>query len=70
MSASLGIGLIGLGKHGERYAAHIADDLPGLHVAAVCRQDTRQGERRAAEMGARFCGDLWALAASMMPACR
>ena len=63
MSASLGIGLIGLGKHGERYAAHIGEDLPGLRVAAVCRQDARQGERRAADMGARFRGDLWALAA-------
>ena len=63
MQASIGIGLIGLGKHGERYAAHIAEDLPGLHLAAVCRQDERQGERRAADLGARFHADLWRLAA-------
>ncbi len=36
------IGLIGFGKHGQRYARHIAQDLPDLHLAAVARRDTAQ----------------------------
>ncbi|MFN8642858.1 MAG: Gfo/Idh/MocA family oxidoreductase [Candidatus Binatia bacterium] len=36
------IGLIGLGKHGLRYARHIAADLPDLCLAAVARRDAAQ----------------------------
>jgi predicted dehydrogenase len=33
------IGLIGLGKHGLRYARHITTELPDLHLAAITRRD-------------------------------
>jgi predicted dehydrogenase len=33
------IGLIGLGKHGLRYARHITGDLPDLTLAAIARRD-------------------------------
>lgn len=33
------IGLIGLGKHGVRYARHITGELPDLHLTAIARRD-------------------------------
>ena len=63
MKTPIGIGLIGLGKHGERYAGHIKRDLEGMRIVAVTRRDGRQGRARAAELGARFHDDLWQLAA-------
>lgn len=36
------VGLIGLGKHGLRYARHITADLPDLTLAAVARRDAAQ----------------------------
>ncbi len=32
------IGLIGLGRHGSRYAKHLMQDVPGAHLAAVARR--------------------------------
>jgi len=40
MTASiLNIGIIGTGKHGSRYAAHIINDLPEMRLAAICRRN-------------------------------
>jgi predicted dehydrogenase len=36
--APLGIGLIGVGRHGNRYLQHLLNDLPDLALAAVCRK--------------------------------
>jgi predicted ATPase len=44
----LGIGLIGLGKHGSRYARHIVDELPDATLVAVCRRHRAEGEKLAA----------------------
>jgi predicted dehydrogenase len=41
--APLGIGLIGLGHHGSRYARHILADLPAARLAAVSRQRSDKG---------------------------
>ncbi len=41
--APLGIGLIGLGHHGSRYARHILADLPDARLAAVSRRRSDQG---------------------------
>lgn len=35
---SLGIGLIGVGRHGSRYLRHLLDDLPGANLVAICRK--------------------------------
>lgn len=52
---ALGIGLLGLGKHGIRYARHLAGgDVQGARLAAVWRRDQAQGEAVAAELGARY----------------
>ncbi|HSA61539.1 MAG TPA: Gfo/Idh/MocA family oxidoreductase [Nitrospiraceae bacterium] len=34
----LGIGLVGVGRHGSRYVQHLLHDLPGVTLAAICRR--------------------------------
>ncbi|MDP9131704.1 MAG: Gfo/Idh/MocA family oxidoreductase [Nitrospirota bacterium] len=41
--APLGIGLIGLGRHGIRYARHILADLPEARLVAVSRRRAGEG---------------------------
>lgn len=53
----VGIGLIGLGRHGMRYARHLLEPLPQTRLVAVCRQDSVQGAAFAAEHGLRFHRD-------------
>jgi predicted dehydrogenase len=43
----LGLGLIGAGKHGLRYARHIVEDVPQATLIALCRRDRSEGERAA-----------------------
>ncbi len=50
---AIGIGIIGLGKHGARYLAHVGD-VPGLRVAALCRRDRAAGEAEARARDCRF----------------
>ncbi|MEC4889450.1 MAG: Gfo/Idh/MocA family oxidoreductase [Nitrospira sp.] len=40
---SIGLGLIGAGRHGIRYARHILQDIPDARLHAVCRQHPAQG---------------------------
>jgi len=47
----LRVGVIGLGVHGLRYARHLARDVPGATLAAVCRRDGHQAERVGREFG-------------------
>ncbi|MBV6470548.1 MAG: Myo-inositol 2-dehydrogenase [Nitrospirae bacterium] len=42
-SKPLGVGLIGLGRHGSRYARHLLADLPEARLAAVSRRQADQG---------------------------
>lgn len=39
----IGVGLIGVGRHGMRYARHLVRDLPTASLRAVCRQHPEQG---------------------------
>ncbi len=39
----IGVGLIGLGRHGMRYARHLVNDLPMASLRAVCRRHPEQG---------------------------
>jgi myo-inositol 2-dehydrogenase/D-chiro-inositol 1-dehydrogenase len=46
MSRSLGVGLLGLGRHGQRYAGHLArGDIRGARLVAVWRRDRAAGRR-------------------------
>jgi predicted dehydrogenase len=50
------IGLIGLGRHGIRYARHLANrDVDRAALACVWRRDRTQGEADAKVLGTRFC---------------
>ncbi len=40
---SIGVGLVGVGRHGIRYARHILQDLPTASLRAVCRQHPKLG---------------------------
>ncbi len=57
------IGLIGLGKHGVRYARHICEDFPGLRLHAISRRDAAQLTSDEAQWGARGFVDYRALIA-------
>ena len=53
--AVIGIGLIGLGRHGLRYATHLLEGaVDGARLVAVCRRDRAAGEACAAQHGLRF----------------
>ncbi|MBM4137902.1 MAG: Gfo/Idh/MocA family oxidoreductase [Nitrospira sp.] len=43
MKKLLGIGLIGVGRHGMRYARHLLDDVPAAVLKAVCRRRPEEG---------------------------
>jgi predicted dehydrogenase len=53
----IGVGLIGAGKHGARYAGHARDDVPGMTIAALSRRDVEAGTAQAAGLGCRFHAD-------------
>ncbi len=50
----LGIGLIGLGRHGMRYARHLLEPLPKARLVAVCRRDIAAGTSFAKHHALRF----------------
>lgn len=53
----LGIGLLGTGLHGSRYASHLAKgEIPGVKLVACARRDKLLGEAKARELGCRFHG--------------
>jgi predicted dehydrogenase len=62
-SARIGVGLIGAGKHGQRYLKHIHEDVPELRVWALWRRDRKAGEAQARAVGATFHDDWRALVA-------
>ena len=53
----IGVGLIGAGKHGQRYVRHVTQDVPELRLAALCRQDQAAGIAQAESLGCRFHAD-------------
>jgi predicted dehydrogenase len=59
----LQVGLVGLGRHGLRYAAHLLEPIPGLKLTAVCRRDAKQGQAFADKHGLRFHQESGALIA-------
>lgn len=53
----LRIGLIGAGKHGSRYAKHIAEDIPQAELVGVCRRNHAEGEQLATKYGCGYYAD-------------
>lgn len=64
MSAPIPVGLVGAGKHGERYLRHIVADVPELRIALLSRRDAAAGREQAARVGARYVADPLELARS------
>jgi len=61
---SIGIGLIGLGRHGSRYATHLLDDsIPRARLTAICRRNRAEGASFADRHALRFHEDYRALIA-------
>ena len=60
----LRIGLIGAGKHGSRYARHIAEDIPQAKLVGVCRRRKEEGEQLAAQYGCQYYADYRQLIAA------
>src|SRR6266478_2646935 len=50
---SIGVGVIGGGKHGERYLRHVPGAV-GLRLVALARRDRERGEPQARAAGCRF----------------
>jgi len=53
MTTRLRLGLIGVGRHGSRYARHIVRDLPDLRLVAIARRDAEAVRAQGAEYGCR-----------------
>src|SRR5438034_6262269 len=54
MSGRFGIGLVGLGRHGSRYARHLLEGIAGCHLTAVSRRDEGAGRAFAEQHGLHF----------------
>lgn len=52
--SALGVGVIGAGKHGQRYISHILQDIPALRLVAVSRQNAAAGRAQATALGITF----------------
>jgi predicted dehydrogenase len=59
----IGVGLVGTGKHGQRYAQHAAADVPELSLVAISRQNAAAGTDQARALGCRFHADWRVLVA-------
>ena len=55
------VGVVGAGKHGERYLRHLREDVPELPLAALSRRDATLGRTQAERLGCRFHADWRAL---------
>jgi predicted dehydrogenase len=52
----LGVGVIGTGKHGSRYANHIVQDVEGLDLVAISRRSD-EGKKQAVQWFCRWYAD-------------
>jgi predicted dehydrogenase len=62
----LGVGLIGLGRHGLRYVRHLRESSSPARLVSVCRRDQAQGMTFARQHGLRFYADFRELIADPM----
>ena len=54
MESALRIGLIGVGRHGSRYARHIREDLPDIEITGIWRRNEEEGRRQARLYGCQY----------------
>ena len=63
MNAPIPVGLIGLGRHGNRYLRHLIEEETGGKLVAISRQQVDKGRQQAAHHGIRFFPDYHDLVA-------
>ena len=63
MNRMIGVGLIGVGRHGARYAQHLLRDLPTAALQAVCRRHPEQGLQLPGAESVKVYGEAEALIA-------
>lgn len=59
----IGVGLVGVGRHGLRYAQHLLHDLPAAALRAVCRRHPEEGFHVPGAESVKVYGDALALIA-------
>ena len=59
----IGVGLIGVGRHGMRYAQHLVQNLPTASLRAVCRRHPEQGFQVPGAESVKVYGDARSLIA-------
>lgn len=52
------IGLVGMGKHGARYARHIREEMPDLELVGIARRDPDKAAAAGRELGVRVYTDF------------
>jgi predicted dehydrogenase len=62
--AKLGIGIVGMGRHGERYARHILEDFSDLELAGIARRNVHRARNQARDLGCRAFGSAQELIAA------
>lgn len=60
---SVGLGVVGMGRHGSRYVKHLLEGIPGCHLAALSRKNAVAGQAFAGQHGVPFVADWRELAA-------
>jgi predicted dehydrogenase len=53
----LRLGIVGVGRHGSRYARHAARDVEGIDLVVVCRRDGAAGREIAAQCACEYTAD-------------
>src|SRR5262245_43062202 len=53
----IGIGIIGLGRHGLRYAKHLIEDVPNARLAGFASRDAREAAIQSKELGTPYYAD-------------
>jgi len=61
MPSSIAVGLVGAGKHGQRYLQHVRNDVPALRLTALSRRDADAGRAQAEQLNIAFHADWRAL---------
>ena len=60
-NSRLGIGIIGLGRHGMRYAKHLVEDFPNARLVGFTRRDAVEAAKNERELGVPAYRDFRAL---------
>ncbi len=54
MESPLRFGLVGVGRHGSRYAKHIHEDFPEIDLIGLWRRSAGEGKKQARQYGCRY----------------